>query len=394
MSVTFPCKSILGSGVACLLAGVLAGCESLDSVTPEGFSVDKAGFSFDASRDLPEPDQIPEYAPLSYAALRRIEEVPTELRFDVCDETAQITKDMLWGSVGVVGTVPFGSIVRRQFGNALSEHFHPIDDGRRPQLKITVRPCMVVIRKTAADRVLCDAEFKVVMTDVVNRKVLFEDVYRRRAENAWDGLSVPEAVYRSVQGAAADFLAALSKQSGLIARLEGAAEAVEGAKGPEFVDYSLRPGQEKGVFTGTCQTCCNGWDSVRAANWLRTQLETRCRDQLGVEFSRVRVIYEENAYDAATKVWKVSFRAFARSAWMLDYDAVTRTGVCVADLALVGKSAKDASEAMRGYVLQEMNRRAGVVTSDSVGNSAQVRFVDFKTDARYNLIRCTFKLVY
>lgn len=387
-------NTVMRSTCILVLSAALCGCETFESVTPEGFSIAGTGVSFDAKRELQEPDQTPEYVPMSYAELKRIEEVPTELEFDICAETAQMTKNMLWGTVEVVGTVPIGSIVRRQFGNALSEHFHPIRDDQQPSLKLVVRPCMVVIKKLAADRVSCDAEFKVALTDIAKRETLFEEVYRHFSENAWDGISVPEAVYRSVQGSAADFLKALSRKTGLIARLEGASGEGQGVRKPEFAEYSMCPAQEKGVFSGVCRVSCNDWDSVRVANWLRAQLEMRCRDQLGVEASRVRVVYDKNDYDDRARAWSVSFRAFARSAWVLDYDAGTRTGVCVADLELVGKSAKDTAEAMKAYVLQEMDRRGGVVTSNSGGGRAQVRFADFKTDTRYNLVRCTFRLVY
>lgn len=376
------------------LCVLLNGCGTLESVRPEGLSFVGNGVSFDARRNLLEPEQTPAYVPFAYDELKRIEEVPTELEFDICAETSQITKTMMWGTVENVGAMPSGSVIRKQFVNALSEHFHPIDDDRQPVVKITVRPCMIVTKKTASDRASCDAEFKITMTDVAKSQILFEETYRHFSEDAWDGVSVPAAVYKSVQGAAADFLKALSRKSGLIARLEGTSAGGDVAKKPDFIDYLMRPGREDGVFSGICKVSCNDWDSVRTANWMRNQLEKRCCEQLGIEKSRVRVIYEENRFDAETKVWTVSFRAFARSAWVLDYDATSRAGMCVADLALVGKSAADAADVMKSYVLQEMDRRAGTVASGVASGRAQVRFADFKTDTRYNLIRCTFKLVY
>ena len=48
---------------------------------------------------------------------------------------------------------------------------------------------------------------------------------------------------------------------------------------------------------------------------------------------------------------------------------------------------------MKEYVMQEMNRRGVVVVDGKKTDGAGVRFDKFETDERYNVIRCTFKLV-
>jgi hypothetical protein len=106
------------------------------------------------------------------------------------------------------------------------------------------------------------------------------------------------------------------------------------------------------------------------------------------------VVYDSSGFDAATRMWKVSFSAFARSEMVLNYDPTTRSGTCVADMGLMGLTAEKASEKLKDYVLAEMDRRSGVVSSGESQGKAQVRFDAFKTDQRYNLIHCPFRVVY
>ena len=59
-----------------------------------------------------------------------------------------------------------------------------------------------------------------------------------------------------------------------------------------------------------------------------------------------------------------------------------------------GKTAEKAADALKEYVMQEMDKRSGVQRTGKESAKAMVRFDDFKTDQRYALIHCSFRVVY
>ena len=79
---------------------------------------------------------------------------------------------------------------------------------------------------------------------------------------------------------------------------------------------------------------------------------------------------------------------------VLNYDAATKSGTCAVDFGLMGKPAEKAADALKEYVMQEMDKRAGVQQSGGEAVKANVRFDDFKTDQRDSLAYCTFRVVY
>lgn len=378
-----------------LLLGMLALC-GCESITPEGIHVSKRGLgvSFDNDRMLVEPERVAEHAIFSYPSLRRIEEVPAQIIFDNSIEHAVVTKRMLWGTSQTVATVPVGNLLKNQFLSCVSSYFHPLAGDQLPTIRIKVEVLGVVITKVDS-RISSLVTMSIQVEDIAKKQICHEKTYMGKSLLPWDGGNlVPDSVYKSVQDCASSFLKDISENHTLIAWLENISPDAASVKKPNFAVFELTPKDQDGVIRGVCSVKCNDWHEGRTATWLRAQLERRCENQLGVEPSRVRVVYDSSGFDAAERIWKVSFSAFARSEMVLNYDPTTKSGTCVADMGLMGLTAEKASEKLKDYVMAEMDRRSGVVSSGKTQTKAQVRFDAFKTDQRYNLIHCPFRVVY
>ena len=379
----------IGFGTFALLFAV--GCES---VKPEGFRIEGCGISFDGDRELREPVRAGEFVTFVFPELRRIEEVPAQIVFPSDIEKVLMTKQMLWGTSETVAAIPVASLVKRQFLHAVSEHFHPLVGDQQPAIRIDVAVLGIIVSR---DEALVESEMtaKITIHDVVKNVVRHEKIYRSDARMPWDGGAlVPDAVYKCVQNVAAAFLKDIAANRTLIAQLEGISPDAAKVRKPSFKTFEIKPKNDSDVVKGTCVLACNDWDEGRAANWMRAQLEQRCENQLGVEAARVRLVYDKSEFVGSAREWRVTFTAFARSEMVLNYDSTTLSGTCVADFGLMGKSAEKAADALKEYVMQEMDKRAGVQQSGATGPKAQVRFDDFKTDQRYALTYCDFRLVY
>lgn len=379
----------IGFGTFALLFAV--GCES---VKPEGFRIEGCGISFDGDRELREPVRAGEFVTFVFPELRRIEEVPAQIVFPSDIEKVLMTKQMVWGTSETVAAIPVASLVKRQFLHAVSEHFHPLVGDQQPAIRIDVAVLGIIVSR---DEALVESEMtaKITIHDVVKNVVRHEKIYRSDARMPWDGGAlVPDAVYKCVQNVAAAFLKDIAANRTLIAQLEGISPDAAKVRKPSFKTFEIKPKNDSDVVKGTCVLACNDWDEGRAANWMRAQLEQRCENQLGVEAARVRLVYDKSEFVGSAREWRVTFTAFARSEMVLNYDSTTLSGTCVADFGLMGKSAEKAADALKEYVMQEMDKRAGVQQSGATGPKAQVRFDDFKTDQRYALTYCDFRLVY
>ena len=385
MNITAPAIAIL------TFSALLCGCES---VKPEGFTWEGTGFSFDNKRQLKEPERAGEFSSFVFPELRRIEEVPAQLVISDHIENVLITKRMAWGTSETVASVPIASLVRRQFTQAVSEHFHPLVGDQQPAIRVFVDILGIILARFDGT-VKSEATMRITIKDVEKDSICHEGIYRGKSEMPWDGGElIPDSVYKCIQEVAAAFLKDIAKDRTLVARLAGISPDAATIKKPSFKSFDIRPKNNAGVIQGTCVLSCNDWDESRAANWLRAQLEQRSENQLGVEAARVRVIYETSSYDGEKKEWSVAFSAFARSEMVLNYDATSKSGTCVVDFGLMGKPAEKAADALKAYVMQEMDKRAGVQQSGSEGAKAQVRFDDFRTDQRYSLAYCAFRVVY
>ena len=386
-------NSVIGNlAFAAAVAAALAGCES---IKPEGIGIEGIGLTFDGNRELKEPERAGEFATFVFPELRRIEEVPVQITFSAPVDKVVMTKRMLWGTSEKVATVPIAAIVREQFLHAVAEHFHPMKGDEQPSVRMVVDLLGIVMTRMES-RVKSQITVRIVMRDALKGDaVCMENIYSGTSEMEWDGGDlVPDSAYKCVQALAESFLRDLASNRTLIARLESATPDASTIRKPSFEKLDVKPRNKAGFVCGECVLVCNDWDEGRAANWLRGQLERRCENQLGVDASRLRLVYDTCSYDAGRKAWSVSFSAFARTAMILNYDAVTMSGTCVADFELMGKTAEKAADALKEYVMQEMDKRSGAQQTGKESAKAMVRFDDFKTDQRYALTHCSFRVVY
>lgn len=370
---------------------LMSGCES---IKPEGFSWKGTWFTFDNDRLLTEPECAGKYETLSFPELRRIEEVPVEFVFEGEVEKILVTKKMLWGTTETVATVDVKDVIRQQFLQAVSGHFHPLVGDQQPAVRIKVETLGVFLERKESV-VSSEMTMRFELQDMAKNVVCHEKVYRGDTELPWDGGAlVPESFYKCIQSLAANFLKDIAANRALLARLESISLDPATVRKPSFGSLDIKPKNADGVVCGSCVLSCNDWDEGRAANWLRSQLEQRCENQLGVDASRVRLVYDRSAFDGARREWSVDFTAFARSEMIMNYNALTLSGTCVADFGLMGKTPEKAADELKEYVMKEMDKRAGVQQSGKDAPKAKVRFDDFKTDQRYALTHCEFRLVY
>lgn len=369
-----------------VLVGVVAGCASLKTELARSVGIAQA------VPTLSEPEQLPAEmsGPTQNAGMRS--DVAAAFDYSNCSQSVLLTEDTPWGTVRSIASVPLRDVVRRQFESVFSGFFRSPEIAEGPDVTVNVVSSRSILKKSGQGSVRSDVEFSVTVTDADGRKILLSKRYQAAGEGRWDGSSVPLPIYRCAHEIASKFFADISKRH-VLEKLEGLkAEGVE-VREPVLLAFEMKPSSEPGVFGGSCRLACNDWDASRAANWLRTRLDDRAHDQLGVPLERVRVIYEENAYDAKKSEWHVRFKAYARVPWFLEYDRFSRTGVCAVDLELARLSAQQGAEKMKDYVMQEMNRRGIVFEDGKPVDGAGVRFDEFKTDKHYNIISCAFKLI-
>lgn len=369
-----------------VLVGIVAGCASLKTELARSVGI---------ARSVPalsEPEKLPAEmsGPPQNAGMRS--DVSVVFDYSNCSQSVLLTEDTPWGTVVSVASVPLRDVVRRQFESVFAGFFRSPGNAEGPDVAVNVVSTRTILKKSGQGSVRSDIEFSVNLTDSDGQTILPSKRYQAAGEGRWDGSSVPLPIYQCAHEVACKFFADISKCH-VVEKLEGLKDEGVEVREPVLLAFEMKPSSEPGVFSGSCRLACNDWDASRAANWLRMRLDDRAHDQLGVPLERVRVIYEENAYDAKKSEWHVRFKAYARVPWFLEYDRFSRTGVCAVDLELAKLSAQQGAEKMKDYVMQEMNRR-GIVFEDGMPiDGAGVRFDEFKTDKRYNIISCAFKLV-
>ena len=79
---------------------------------------------------------------------------------------------------------------------------------------------------------------------------------------------------------------------------------------------------------------------------------------------------------------------------VIDYNPVTRSGICIGDLSLLNLAPEEAAFKMKDFVIGEMRTRAGAVSSASGLDDVQVRFGAVSSDPVGNTMRMEFNLPY
>jgi hypothetical protein len=324
-----------------------------------------------------------------------LHDIPVAIDYADCVETAMVNKRSIFGSVSFAGTFPFRHIVLREFGRFINENMRSPLDGEAER----------VVLKIYSKRILVEQKWSKSRTEMVFDIQLLdpksEDArpyFRSSFSGEWssahkDDTVIPESVYRCIGNIIGDFASALASDRSAMRRLSFVAQPQRRLVPPSLKEISF--GEiNNGVVSGRCVVDCNGWDGFNADKWARGQINSSCCMKFGSEPERMRVVYFSDSYDAAAKRWRYEFKAFVRAPMVIDYNPVTRSGICIGDLGLLSLAPDAAAFKMKEFVIGEMRTRAGLVSSASGLNEVRVRFGAVSSDPVGNTMQMEFTLPY
>lgn len=298
------------------------------------------------------------------------------------------------GLTQTVGMVPLRTIAGRGIHALVDRHFRAPLPEERPAAVLETTPQFLSVRKDGhTARVKLSIAIRCVKQDA-SRTVLLSETYAGERTGAWINGQVPVALYEALD----DIWAAFLKQFRSTVRPASLMDGVEsGIKMPELrgLAFQTKKGASE-VAVGTCSVACNGWEAFQAAAWAKQQIFAQCVEHLGVEKERVRVRYDndETKFDDKSKSWKFAFSTWARTRFVMQYDAATRRGRAIVDLGLFKGTAEEAAKTAKENIMREMNLRAATYADDAPEAKADVQFGAIETDAEDNLVVVHYKLVY
>ena len=346
-------------------------------------------------RMLKEPDAIPAYVQ-EYTTERlgaRTSGIPVSIDLEDCVESAMISSRGLSGGTSAMGFFPVKDVVRRELARIVSDNFRMVLPDEQPMVELKLSSALIVVKESWSN-ISCEMELQFELLNPHHAdKPYFSRKYKKLCTGRLENKKiVPLCVYETVQKIVKKFVDDVSKDSSLAARLESLSPSgiAKSVKPPSLKSLSFGT-EDNGVFSGRCEVFCNDWEGFKTDKWARRQIEESCRMKLGIEEERVRVVFLNENLDNATKTWKYEFATFPRSKIVLNYDPVSRSGSCIADMGLLGMSEEKTSELMKQHITREMDSRAGLAGS---GAKAAIRYDSFKTNARYGLLIVTFRNVY
>ena len=196
-----------------------------------------------------------------------------------------------------------------------------------------------------------------------------------------DSSLVPTSFYVALHRVIHDFLTDWGMGCAL-PKLEEWSRGKERPPALKRIDFTLRDG----VYYGVCEVACNDYEGFRAKRWAIPRIGQACRDKLGVETERVRVVQDVERLDEHGKLWRFEFRTFVRSRVVMSFDKGAAHGFVTGDLGLMGKTVETASAELRKFVKDEMDKRTG-------GAGEMLRFDDVLHDSSFDLVTIRFRLL-
>ena len=361
----------------CAASGAMALCTVAGCATP---------------RRLAEP-RTP-HVQMAYAASVAPRTVGIPVVYDTPDAellTSVSGRDFLDNPV-TLGYFRSGEIIAREFGNVARANFGTSSHEIPPVGRFSVRIDGVRARRTSDGNIAVAIEATIAVVRAEGSDVAYRKCFKAECSSTWqDETTVPVALYDALGKIVRDFLADWDASDAVSAISRWADASLPGVKPPELLSLDfLRQGN---VYCGSCRVACNGYEGFRAKGWADAQIEQACRRKLGIEPERVRIVYDEEVFDPGGKAWRFEFRTFARTRIVLSFNKVNRHGFVTGDLGLMGMTAEEASPVLKRFALDEMDSRAGMVTSSAAKGEAHVRFDDFELDRISNLITLRFRLV-
>ena len=280
------------------------------------------------------------------------------------------------------GYVESSEMIAREFGKVVRSNF-----ARPTGSDDAVATFDVSIGRTAMRRVGEAVNADLEVTVKVCRKGNEGDVaYSRRfsatSSERWpDESLVPASFYAALHNVICDFLEDWGR-GGALPKLEEWSRGKERPPALKRLDFTLRDG----VYYGVCEVACNDFEGFRAKRWAIPRIGQACRDKLGIETERVRVVHDSERLDERGKLWHFEFRTFARSRVVMSFDKKAGCGFVTGDLGLMGKAVENASSELRNFVKDEMDRRTGF-------SGEMLRFDDVLHDSTFDLVTIRFRLL-
>ena len=342
-----------------------------------------------------EPNPAPTYTYASPKLQAALHDIPVSIDYVDCVEMAMVNKRGIFGAVSFSGTFPLRRIVLREFGRFVNENMRNPMDGEAEKVVIKIYSKKILVEqkwsKSHAEMV-----FDVQLLD--SKSEDSRPYFRGSFKGEWSAVHkedevVPETVYRSVGKVVDSFAKSLLNDRAAMRRLSLLARPDDRTVPPSLksIEFGV---MRNGVVSGTCEVECNDWDGFNADKWARGQINGSCCMKLGIDPGRWRVVYVSDVYDSKRKAWRYSFKAFARTPMVVDYDPVTRGGVCIGDMDLLDMSVQKAAAKMKEFVILQMKTHDGAVSSAEGIGDVKVRFHEMKTDRANNLLQIGFSLPY
>lgn len=329
-------------------------------------------------------------------ALMKLRNLPVALEIE-CPELAMVNEKGVFGGVAVAGRFPVRDILKRECERFIEENFRPATaySSSYAVLKVTMSRVLVMQKWSETE---ADLSYRIELlhpTDATVRNYFSRkfDGHGSSRKRSKDRGIVPDSVYIAVQhvlGALGDDMAAnpqlvrrLGSDFGLTSERNSSPAAME--------SFELGEGAN-GIHSGRCVYVCNDEPSESVALRAKEYIADACWKKLGISREKVRVVYDAETLDSGR--WTLSFRTFGRMELAFSYDPATRSGVCTADLGLLGQDVKTATATMKQHVFDQIRHCEGAVASQSSDLGNLVRFGEFKSDARNELLSVTFRIVY
>jgi len=352
-----------------------------------------AGCAFTGLRREPASPPTFRYANPKLQAVAH--DIPVVVDYADCVEMAMVTDVGMLGGRDFIGTFPLRHIALREFGRFIDENMRQPMEGEPEKLVLKIYSKRILVeqkgKKSHAEMIF---DIQLIDPHSADTRPYFRDSFR----GEWNGFHedeevVPDSVYQAVGKIVADFASGLVKDRTAMRRLSLLARPDDRVAPPTLKSIAFDP-LRNGIVSGRCQVECNGWDGFDADKWARAQIHSSCQMKLGIEPERLRVVYSKDVYSSQSKSWSYDFRAFARAPMVVDYDPVSRTGMCIGDLGLLKLSIRDAAFKMKDFVVTEMRVHAGAVDSADGDMKTKVRFKEVKSDTVNNLLQIGFSLPY
>ena len=358
-----------------------------------GLALALSGCAFTGVRREPSP--VPTFRHANPKLQAVAHDIPVVIDYADCVEMAMVNDRGILGGTSFLGTFPLRHIVLREFGRFIDENMRQPLEGEAEKLVLKVYSKRILVEqrwsKSHAEMI-----FDIQLLDP--RSADARPYFRSSISGEWNGRHeddeiVPDSVYQVVGKIVNEFAKNLAEDRSSMRRLSLLARPDERVAPPTLKSIEFNP-LRNGVVFGRCEVECNGWDGFDADKWARAQINGSCQMKLGIEAERLRVVYSKDVYNSPSKSWSYEFRAFASAPIIVDYDPVTRTGMCIGDLGLLNLPISEAAFKMKDFVISEMRVRAGAVDSVDGDVRTKVRFREMKSDAVGNVLQIGFSLYY